>query len=252
MRNHVFIATPCFGGMVTQHYMESVINLMAAAPDVDVELTLAMLGQDALITRSRNALVAQFLSRPSATHLLFVDADIGFQPEHVWRLLAARKPVIAGMYPLKANYWTEDALRRTRDGEHPYTAALHYVGELKKDGAGARRGETVRATYVGTGFMLIEREAILKLCTAYPNLQYKYVHAAAPSARTEHYALFDCLIDEGGFYLSEDYAFCKRWAEIGGEIWLDLALDLTHSGMSTFHGQPSVRHPATPIACTTP
>ena len=68
MQPHIFIATPCYGGVVTQGYMQSVCALMAAAPGAGVGLTLALLGQDALITRCRNTLTSHFLATPQATH----------------------------------------------------------------------------------------------------------------------------------------------------------------------------------------
>ena len=74
-RPMVFIATPCFGGLVSQHYMQSVVRLIQFASQANFDAALALLGHDSLITRSRNTLVSQFLNTPKATHLLFIDAD---------------------------------------------------------------------------------------------------------------------------------------------------------------------------------
>ncbi|MCQ8241476.1 hypothetical protein [Rhizosaccharibacter radicis] len=239
---HVFIATPCYGGLVTQAYMESVVGLMAAAPGRELALTLAMLGQDALITRCRNTLVSRFLYRTSATHLLFVDGDIGFTPDAVFRLLDAALPVSAGLYPLKRARWTETALSRLRRGESPDTAALDYVGA--DDPADAARGPEgfVPARYAGTGFMMIARPVIEQLVQAHPELTYRHLHADAASDATPQHALFDCLIDRNtGTYLSEDYAFCQRWREQGGRVWIDTRSVLTHTGTAEFRGDPSRR-----------
>ena len=83
----ILIATPCFGGMVSQNYMLSVIRLMSYAKSAEFDVSLSMLGYDALISRARSTLVAAFLDNPAATHLLFVDADISFEPQQVERLL---------------------------------------------------------------------------------------------------------------------------------------------------------------------
>ena len=48
---------------------------------------------------------------------------------------------------------------------------------------------------------------------------------------------------ETGIYLSEDYAFCRRWRDLGGEIWLDAQGSLTHSGSCDFTGRPDLRWP---------
>ena len=76
----IVVATPCFGGLVNQGYMLSILKLMQAAAGGEFELDVVLLGGDSLITRSRSVLVSRFLDNPRATHLMFVDADIGFEP----------------------------------------------------------------------------------------------------------------------------------------------------------------------------
>lgn len=244
MQSHIFLATPCFGGVVTQGYMQSVCALMAAAPSAGLGLTLALLGQDALITRSRNTLVSHFMGHSGATHLLFVDADIVFEPEHVFRLLRAKKPVVAGIYPLKAYHWDKACHERIASGEALETAGLHYVGKLMPEEQLVRQGDLATALFAGTGFMLIERKTIQELSTAHPETRYRRVDAYRPQAEEnlEAYALFDCIIDqESGTYMSEDFTFCHRWRAHGGEIWLDTSAQLAHHGSSDFRGQPIVR-----------
>ena len=124
-RPALLIATPCFGGLVTQGYMESVLSLLAYAADGRFTLQLSMLGHDSLITRSRNTLVAAFMDQPSATHLLFIDADIAFEPAQVERMLAFDQDIVAGIYPLKTVDWERV---RTDRREEPADAGLQYVG----------------------------------------------------------------------------------------------------------------------------
>jgi hypothetical protein len=243
-RPHVFIATPCFGGLVGQAYMQSVIGLMQHAGVAGFDLSLALLGHDALITRSRNTLLGQFMELPGATHILFVDADIAFEAAQVERMLRLGEEVVAGIYPLKLNHWDAAAMARLRGGEAAETAGLLYVGQLCASAALRRREGFATAIYAGTGFMLIARSAVARMIGAYPQTRYAAIHAyplpaQPPPAR---HALFDCLIDpENGTYLSEDYAFCRRWRDIGGEIWLDTEGRLSHSGGSEFTGDPRSR-----------
>ena len=124
----IFIATPCFGGLVTKDYMQSIFSLMQTGARAGIQLTLALLGNDALITRSRNTLVSSFLNDTSATHMLFVDADISFEPDQVMRLLEADKDVAAAMYPIKDYDWDTAARVNTNDGESLSAATLFALG----------------------------------------------------------------------------------------------------------------------------
>jgi len=241
-RPHLHIATPCYGGMVTQSYMQSVLRLMQHAPGAGFDLSLSLLGNDSLITRSRNTLVARFLDQPEATHLMFIDADIGFDPADIERMLRADRDVVAGMYPLKFHHWDQAAEARLGAGEAFDTAALRYVG-LAETGAAPGSDGFVRGTYAGTGFLLIRRAALLRLASANPQAHYRAIQSWPPRpASPNQYALFECMIEpETGIYLSEDYAFCRRWRDLGGDIWLDTLGCLTHSGSCDFTGRPAAR-----------
>lgn len=241
---HIFIGTPCYGGLVTHRYMQSICTLLEFGSRHDLAVSVELVGFDSLITRSRNGLVAKFLDHPTATHLMFIDADIGFTPDQVIRMLVFDQDVVAGMYPLKIVNYGPDVLERVTLGEPLELAQLRYVGVLEAlatreeiDGFGT--GE-----FAGAGFLLIRREAILKMIDAFPELRYRAAHnAAAPSLSPHQYALFDCLIEpETGHYLSEDYAFCHRWRSIGGKLWLDQRSALMHIGPREFAGDVGLRY----------
>jgi hypothetical protein len=202
-----------------------------------------MLGNDALITRGRSAIVAKFLDS-AATHLLFVDADIRFTPEHVLRLLTFDKDFVAGVYPAKIIDWEQFKQRTGNTAETLDEAGLAYVADVCKGAELKNENGFATGIYAGTGFQLIKRDVFLRMQRAYPETKYKALHAfPRPTQPSENlYALFDCMIDpETGVYLSEDYAFCRRWRAIGGEIWLDLQSKLTHTGSYSFRGNAAAR-----------
>ena len=90
--------------MVSTVYAASMLKLQFATQKrKDIDLTVLMPSGDALITRSRQDLVAHFLGMPTATHLLFVDSDIGFETEQVFRFLDFGEGVTAGVYPTNAS-----------------------------------------------------------------------------------------------------------------------------------------------------
>ena len=162
---HIKIATPCYGGLVGQLYMLSVIKLMQAAPQLGFQVSLALLGGDALVSRARSTLVASFMDAPEATHLLFIDADISFEPEQVKRLLDADKDFAAAAYPMKLIDWA-CLPQRCVGGESLATAGLSYVGGLCKDGEAKRENGFATCRYAGGGFQLVRRAVFEKMFAA--------------------------------------------------------------------------------------
>jgi hypothetical protein len=240
----VVVGTPCFGGLVGHDYMMSLLRLTAQAPKAGFDVAVITLGHDALITRARSTILSRFLDNPSTTHLLFIDADISFEPEQVVRLLRFDRDVVAAPYPAKAFDWTKVPERFGRTGETLEEAAYIYVGELCKGEALKLEGGFATAQYAGTGFQLIKRQVFHRMIEAFPETKYKAMHVfpRPQNASENQYALFDCIIDpDTGAYLSEDYSFCRRWRQIGGEIWLDLEGTLTHSGQHAYKGNAAPR-----------
>jgi hypothetical protein len=248
---HLVVATPCFGGQLTTIYAESLFKLqkvLRATPEI--ELSVLVRNGDALITRARADLVALFLDNPAATHLLFVDADIGFEPDQVIRLLGCGADMCGGAYPIKRIDWAK-ARRAVEAGmENLGSAALDYVLEIADPQKIAMRGGFIRVRYAGTGFLMIRRAAIEKMCAHYKALKFSREHSSNDplAGNPNRFALFECMIDqETGVYLSEDFSFCKRWTDIGGEIWADVYSRLNHVGPTVFYGDLATQFAAQPV-----
>lgn len=245
----ILVATPCFGGMVTHSYMLSVIRLLNYAKSAGFEVSLSVAAYDALIARARSSLVAAFLDDPRATHLMFVDADISFEPQQVERLLRFDKEFSGALYPLKSIDWDLIPQRCVARGESVQQAGLSYVGTFCPEAERKQEADFATAIYAGGGFQLIRRSALERMVAAYPETHFTCVHTLPMSGvrrdalqSSNLFALFDCIIDpETGTYLSEDYSFCLRWRKIGGEIWIDGASKLTHSGPYQFVGDHASR-----------
>jgi len=253
---HLVVATPCFGGQVSSIYASSIFQLQSAVRSLsNMKLKIEMRDGDALITRARANLVTLFLNDPTATHLLFVDADIGFTPDQVFRLIESGADVVAGAYPIKRVNW--DKAKRAIDAGRPNVAAaaLDYVLEIEDPDHVAVVNGFTRVRYAGTGFLMIRRHVFEKMCAHpdYAALQFFREHSRdALAGSPNRFALFECMIDpKSGTYLSEDFAFCKRWTDIGGEIWTDLQGRLDHVGPSVFHGDISSQFAAPASALAT-
>jgi hypothetical protein len=240
---HLMIGTPCFGGVVTQRYMESVCNLLNHGAGIGLAISVEMIGYESLITRGRNTLVSKFLDSPSATHLLFIDADIGFTPDQVMRMLDFDRMVVAGMYPLKILQYDRAMLENLNHGEPLEKAQINYVGTLERGPALEMIDGFASGVVAGAGFLMIKRGAFEMMIQAYPETRYTMAHnSSRPSLSPNQYALFECLIEpETGHYLSEDYAFCYRWRALGQTLWLDTRSRLIHVGPHEFVGDAGAR-----------
>ncbi|MBN9530020.1 MAG: hypothetical protein J0H82_27680 [Alphaproteobacteria bacterium] len=239
-RTHLVIGTPCFGGATSHYYTRSLLRLQDACRERNIGLSYRLLGGDALITRARNTIVSEFMAEPSSTHLLFIDADIGFDPDQVFALLDAGKDVSGAVYPAKGYDWSLIESHARSGRADLDSSALSYVVEFLDETAVMPERGFARVRYIGTGFMLVRRCVFDVLARHYPALQYRALNVAGDAGLAQdcRYAFFDTSIDPNTqVYLSEDYAFCKRWLDVGGEIWANLHSELTHVGPVPFRGR---------------
>ena len=250
-KNKFFIATPCYGGQLNEPYFRSVIKMMTFFNGHQIPLAFGTIANESLVTRARNVLVAYFLAS-DYTHLMFIDADIEFQTEDILKLYAHKKDVVVGAYPKKGVAWdkirsnlidpaNKDKQLSDRDMASfgsDYAINFKFVDKETKT-IGVENG-LIKLHDAGTGFMMISREAILKMIKAYPELKYNNdVNINNADFKDHFYALFDTMIDPvDRRYLSEDYTFCRRWQEIGGDVWLDPSISLNHYGHFCFQGNP--------------
>lgn len=237
---NIFFATPCYGGAVTDQYFLSMFRLSQVLMQYGIKFRITTLRNESLVTRARNILTAMFLEDKSCTHLMFIDADIEFEPDSVIRMLAMDKEVIAGAYPKKTINW--DQIRRAVELGKTDLAeyGADYAMNLKVQ-PGTNKVRTsmgaVEVLDASTGFFIVKREVIEQMIEAHPELHYKNDSSIDPKFNPYCYALWDTMIDpDDRRYLSEDYTFCRRHQKLGGEIWVDPNTKLNHVGSFTFNG----------------
>lgn len=248
-KQHIFIATPCYGGQISEPYFRSMMRLIVMCNHYGIKYTVSTLANESLVTRARNTMVSFFMEKAEATHLFWIDADIEFNPEDVLRMVAYDKDVIAGAYPKKAINW-DSIIQAVQD--HPDETAATIEGhssnyvvnfDLLKDEDGhvlpqvQIKHNLIKLKDAGTGFMCVKRGVFERMFEAYPDLKYVNDIKLDPKYEPFLYALYDTLIDpESRRYLSEDYAFCRLWQALDGEIWLDPRTGLNHVGHYVFKG----------------
>lgn len=242
----LMVATPLYAGAEAD-YLRSVIGLVGAAERANVGCTFAWLSNNASIDRARNVLAGAFL-QSDATHLLFLDGDIGFVPEEVLDLLKRmqkdeRLAVVCAPYPKRRINWPMVASASAKGMASGDAAALdRYSGvfaiEALDPAADFRMDEPLELARAGTGLMLIRRDVIAGLCERHPELRYAPDRLDRDSGITGEalHALFLPMIDEAGQLMSEDYAFCHRARGAGYRIWLAPWMRTAHTGPARFAG----------------
>ena len=222
----LFLATPCYGGQLHAAYVNSLIRTIQQLNKAGLECEHHFIA-DSLVNRVRNVLVARFMAS-SCTHFMFIDGDIEWEPEAVFRLLAASQvddiEICCGIYPKKVlpptfpvNFTPSAS---SLINQHPQTGFI----EIKD---------------APTGFLMVRRTALERMMAAYPERKCHMREDAPAIEKGYEYALFDCFIDTDGCYLSEDYGFSRLWQRIGGQVWMDPEIHLAHFGQYKFEGNVS-------------
>ena len=99
-KTKVHIMVPCYGGQLTESCFMSFIKWGNYCRQLGIDWTLETMVNESLISRARNTMTAKFLSSSDSTHLMFIDADIGWEPWHLLVLLNRDVDVIGGLYPM--------------------------------------------------------------------------------------------------------------------------------------------------------
>jgi hypothetical protein len=209
----VHIAMPCYGGMLTESTFMSFIKWANTARQLGIDWTLETMVNESLISRARNTLTAKFLDMPEATHLFFVDADIGWEPWHLLVLLNRDKDVMAGLYPMK-------------------TMPIKWVVN-GFDGAETGPDGLQEVSKAGTGFLLMKKHVFEKLNKHPAVKQYKNDIGLDPKYDQYLKTYFDTAVRQNRYY-SEDWTFCENLRDLGGKIYVDKRVLLRHSGSYVF------------------
>jgi len=207
------ICMPCYGGMLTESTFMSYIKWANTCRQLGIEWTMETMTNESLISRARNTLVAKFLSNPTSTHLMFIDADIGWEPWHLLVMLNRDVDVIGGLYPMK-------------------TLPIKWVVN-GFDGAEIGPDGLQEVSKTGTGFMLVKRHVFEKL-NDHPAVKPFNNDIGLPKELDQYLrTYYDTAVRENRYY-SEDWTFCENWRDLGGKVWVDKRVLLRHTGTYVF------------------
>ena len=244
----IMVATPMYGGMCGGQYTKSSVDLGQQAAKYGIDVGFFYIFNESLITRARNYLVDEFM-RSHYTHLMFIDADIGFDASDVLALAALAVPdsdkdIVAAPYPKKTISW--EKIKRAVDtgvaDDNPNNLE-NYVGDFVFNPAPGTEqikiNEPAEVLEAGTGFMMIQKRVFEKFGEAHPELLYTpdHIRTANFDGTRKIHAFFDTVIDpKSNRYLSEDYMFCQWARELGIKVWMCPWMRLKHMGSYIFGG----------------
>ena len=243
----LMVATPLYGGAEAD-YLRSIVGLAGTAERGGVPCAFAWLSNNAVIDRARNVLAAKFMAS-DATHLVFIDGDIGFDPDQLIALVRQmqaddRLAVVGAPCPKRRINWNLVASASAKGLAADNPAALErfsgvFAIDLVDPAGNFRLDQPIELLRVGTGLMVIRREVIETPLAAHPALRYTPDQLDRDSglASDQITALFQPLIDpDTGHLLSDDYAFCHRVRAAGFRLWLAPWMRTTHTGPARFGG----------------
>jgi len=211
------LCMPCYGGMLTESTFMSYIKWSNTCRQLGIDWTIETMTNESLISRARNTLVAKFLNNPDSTHLVFIDADIGWEPWHLLLLLNHDVDVIGGLYPMKS-------------------LPVRWVVNGIEGGEQSEDGNVLEVSKTGTGFMVVKRHVFEKLDEHPAVVPFKNDIGLDPALDPYMKTYYDTDVREGRYY-SEDWTFCENWRDLGGQIWVDKRVLLKHSGSYVFDYQ---------------
>ena len=258
-RVKLYILTPCFASLCYVNYVHCLMSTIELFRRLNIPLKVEFCKNDSLVSRARNNLIARAMTDPETTHVMFIDNDISWDPLDILKLLIAEKDLIGGIYPLKNYDWE----KLIKDPQNPYNSNIIQT-LIKKKNESQLAGlitdtamiqhnllryninyinqfleisnNIAKVKHLPTGFMMIRRKLITAMMKAFPSTKYTDdVSFLKPEENAMAYALFDCGVEEG-HYFSEDWLFCHRWTKMGGEVYIDVSINLTHTGIEDYRG----------------
>ncbi|HWG45648.1 MAG TPA: class I SAM-dependent methyltransferase [Gemmataceae bacterium] len=146
--------------------------------------------------------------------LLWIDADVVFDPNDVEKLRRHDLPLVCGIYPKKA--------RRQ--------FACAFLPEMRQVVFGAKGG-VVEILYGGFGFVLTRRPLYE---TMQRQLKLPVCNKRSPSPLVPYFAPLIAGEGEEACYLGEDYAFCERARRCGFRVLADTTIRLWQVGAYRF------------------
>lgn len=214
----LMIAMPCYGGVVSDKTAKGLFNLGKELRTAGIDHGLLTMANESLVTKARSRIANFFMNNTEYEYILFIDADIGFVPDDVFKLIVSQKDIVCGAYPMKGI-----PLRYNYNISNP---------EVKE-------GDLVKIENIGFGFALIHRKVFSSLIQKYGE-ELKYYpptdNSSYPPTEKEYHNSYHYFLElkKDMSYLPEDFSFFERARSVGYDAWLNTSIRLSHVGSHVY------------------
>ena len=237
----IFVATPVHSDC-SIHYTQSLLEFQRYCYEKKIGVTFQLF-KSSLVTQGRNLSVGGFMESKHS-HLLFIDSDIDFEAKSIQAMVDKDKDVISVPYPMKTFNW-DKMFANFKEGKikNPIELAMNgntYPMRLPNEDNFNIENGCIEVSHSPTGCMLIKRSVIEKMIEKYPEMRISQptIINGKPVEKPFLYNFFDTMFNPVDHtYMGEDFAFCKRWKDIGGKCHAIIDQLITHVGEHQYSGR---------------
>lgn len=227
------IATPAYKGEYASPYVRSFYSLLSAAPSMGLRFSFSEIDYSDIVT-SRNYLISNFFyNKVDCSHLLFIDADMGFPSQLISEMLALNEEVVGVAYPKRSIDLEKLHSLNNQSFKKAYAQASSFIGYPSEPHP--RNPAFRKVQGCGTGILLISRECINRMLQRCPEIIDRTRFKRLPfGAKFSTFLTPFNKIELDDRELSEDFSFCQRWTkDCGGSIYANVTHDIEHVGNFT-------------------
>lgn len=224
MAHKLFIFVPAFGQIISATTFLTTHALQQHLASKSIQGGISTLSFPDIAELRSMAMTIWYDTMKDSSHMLFIDADMGFQPDMVTDMMMFDEPLVGAIY----------AQRKL---------PLAWAGSGTGDTVTERRGNFMKVEGVGMGCTLIRRDVVTKMIEKFPELidtrltlhpAGDTIKAAGTNRLLRFWEKLD-IADRG--LVSEDLSFCIRWRECGGDVWAAIGYRISHVGPFDFAGR---------------
>lgn len=221
MAKDIFIAVPAFGQQITATTFLFTHAVRAMLGSKGIGGGISTLSFPDIAELRSMFMTIWYDSMPQSSHILFLDADMGADPQIVVDMLLFDEPLVGAIYPQRK-------------------LPLSWAGSGTGSTVAQRRGDFMEVEGVGFGITLIRRDCITKMIEKYPELidTRLHLHPAGETLRqtgtNRLLRFFEKLDLPDRGVVSEDLSFCIRHREAGGQVWAAIGHRISHVGPYDF------------------